>query len=202
MQLSPAESRRQRQREEARRAILDATEALIVERGSDDFPIRRLAERCGYTPPTIYHYFGDKQGLVDALLEERFASLLASMERIRVGDDPVANLRAMVDAFVVFGQSHPTFYRLIAGTSPSGGDRTPPSAQAAIERMSKPWEDLHRADRLVDDDPAAASQSLWAVLHGLTALQAARPDHDWAPDLVRVAVDAMLRGLLRPERSH
>jgi AcrR family transcriptional regulator len=198
MQLTPSETRRQRQREEARRAILDATESLMVRGGSDDFSIRQLAERCGYTPPTIYHYFGDKQGLVDALLEERFASLLAMVEDIEVRDDPVANLRGMVDAFLAFVRRNPTFYRLIIARSPSGADRTPPSAEAARERMSKPWNDLHRLGRLQDDDPLAASQALWSVLHGLTALQVARPDHDWAPDLTRIAIDAMLRGLLRP----
>jgi len=197
MQLSPAETRRQRQREEARRAILDATESLMLERGGDDFSIRQLAERCGYTAPTIYHYFDDKRGLVDALLEERFARLLAMVEQLEMVEDPVANLRAMVDAFMAFGRRNPTFYRLIAAGSPSGVDRTPPSAEAARERMSKPWNDLHRAGRLHDDDPVAAAQSLWSVLHGLTALQVARPDHEWAPNLTQIAVDAMLRGLLR-----
>lgn len=198
MQLTPSETRRRRQREEARRAILDATESLMVQSGGEDFSIRQLAERCGYTPPTIYHYFGDKQGLVDALLEERFARLLAMVEEVEFGEDPVENLRAMVDAFMAFGRRNPAFYRLIVAGSPSGVDRTPASAEAARERMSKPWNDLHRAGRLHDDDPLAASQSLWSVLHGLTALQVGRPDHEWAPDLNRVAVDAMLRGLLRP----
>src|SRR5262245_51180068 len=89
--LSPAETRRARQREEARRAILDATEALLLEAG-ETFGVRALAARCGYTAPTIYHYFGDKDGLIDALLEERFAQLLAEVRRTPTGDDPVANL--------------------------------------------------------------------------------------------------------------
>ena len=88
---TPAETRRQRQRSEARRAILDMTETLLVEAGSDAFSIRTLAERCGYTAPTIYHYFGDKAGLIDALLEERFARLLLAVERVPLLDDPVAN---------------------------------------------------------------------------------------------------------------
>ena len=55
------------QRSQARRAILDATQSLLVEGGYEAFSMRRLAERCGYTAPTIYHHFGDKPGLIGAL---------------------------------------------------------------------------------------------------------------------------------------
>ena len=56
MEPLTAEDRRRRNRQQARRAILEATEALMLEGGSDDFSIRRVATRCGYSAPTIYHY--------------------------------------------------------------------------------------------------------------------------------------------------
>ena len=37
----------------------------------------RLAERCGYTAPTIYHYFGDKEGLWLAVLEAAYEHIRA-----------------------------------------------------------------------------------------------------------------------------
>jgi len=197
MQLSPAQTRRQRHREEARRAILDATEELMIEHEGDSFSIRGLAERCGYTAPTIYHYFGDKDGLVDALLEERFARLLAAVDGLEPGRDPVDNLRRMIEAFLRFGESNPAFYRLIL-SSRKGADRTPRSAEAARRILEQPWLALARLGRLHCDDPATAAQSLWALMHGLTALRIARPDFEWAPELVDVALEAMLRGLVRP----
>jgi AcrR family transcriptional regulator len=45
MPPQPAEQRRIQYREETRRAILDAAEALLVEDGVDAFSMRRLAER-------------------------------------------------------------------------------------------------------------------------------------------------------------
>ena len=92
-QPQPAALRRSRQREEARRAILDATESILLEDGEELLSIRKLALRCGYTAPTIYHYFRDKDGLIDALLEERFSRLLQRVRRVQLGPDPVANLR-------------------------------------------------------------------------------------------------------------
>ena len=79
---SPAERRRLQQRTDAQRAILDATEGLLVEHGYEQFSMRRLVERCGYTAPTIYRYFGDKRGLLDALLEERILGLLTRFRGI------------------------------------------------------------------------------------------------------------------------
>ena len=67
--------RRERQRQEARRTILDATESLVIEKNGSDFSIRELGKRAGYSAPTVYHYFGDKDGLIEALLEERVSRL-------------------------------------------------------------------------------------------------------------------------------
>jgi AcrR family transcriptional regulator len=125
----------------------------MIECGGDGFSIRKLAGRCGYTAPTIYHYFGDE---------------------------------------------NPTFYRLIVAGSRRGGDRTPPSVEAVRALLLRPWQELANAGRLYCDDPDAAGQSLWALLHGLTALRIGRPHVDWAPGLVETAVEAMLRGLIRP----
>src|SRR5258705_2105281 len=92
------EHRRARQREEARRAILDATELLLIESGGFDFSIRSLSKRCGYSAPNVYHYFGDKDGLIDALLEERVAGLAAAVEPVKHGGDALVNLRALLCA--------------------------------------------------------------------------------------------------------
>ena len=87
---SPAfEQRRTEQRAQVRRTILDATEALLLAEGEERFSIRRLVERCGYTAPTIYHHFGDKHGLIDTLLDERFDRLARQLKRVPRRGDPV-----------------------------------------------------------------------------------------------------------------
>ena len=99
MSLEPARKRREQSRADARRIILDATEALLVEAGYEQFSMRKLVDRCGYTAPTIYHYFGDKPGLLDTLLEERLEKLVKDLHRVSLGEDPVANMRATSRAF-------------------------------------------------------------------------------------------------------
>ncbi len=198
MEPHPSEIRRSRHREEARRAILDATEAILLEDGIELFSIRKLATRCGFTAPTIYHYFRDKDGLIDALLEERFSRLLQRVRRVALGPDQVANMREHARAFLRFGRSNPAFYQLMMRGPRAGQERPVRAADQAREIMAGPLEALLEAGRLYTDDLAAAQQSLWAVLHGLISLQIAIPSHPWSKNLAEVALDAMLRGIVRP----
>src|SRR5690349_13789087 len=52
-----------------REAILDATLALADERGLDAVSMRAVAARLGVTPMALYRHVGDKQGLLDGLVE-------------------------------------------------------------------------------------------------------------------------------------
>jgi AcrR family transcriptional regulator len=196
---SPAlERRRSAQRAQVRRAILDATEALLLEDGEDRFSIRRLVERCGFTAPTIYHHFRDKDGLLDALLDERFERLAQQIRRVRRGDDPVAYLRAMGLAFVRFGLRNPTHHRLLF--APRAQPHAPPrSAQDVQEMIEQAWTELWEQGRLRAGDAPSAGQALFCLLYGLTDRRIARPEHDWSKTGIQDAIDALLRGLVAPE---
>ena len=198
MEIQPAEQRRQRQRKEARRAILNAAEALLVEEGFEAFSMRRLAERCGYTTPTIYHYFNDKKGLLDTLIQERISGFLARMRGVPQGAEPVENWRAMTLAVLRFGLENPTHYRLL--TTPRHESEPPPrEAEELIELMQRPLSQLRDEGRLIPNDPEAGRQAAWALVHGLISLTSGRPDYEWSDSLMTAAVDMMVRGLIRPE---
>jgi len=189
------EHRRARQREEARRAILDATELLLIESGGFDFSIRSLSKRCGYSAPTVYHYFGDKDGLIDALLEERVAGLADAIERVSHEGDALEDLRAVLRAHVAFGAAHPTFERLMWTVSSKGESRTTPALERLRARMGPPIIELAESGRLGDADAETAGQMIWALLHGLSALRVIEPNHPWVPNLGERALDTLLRGM-------
>jgi AcrR family transcriptional regulator len=192
-----SERRRLQHREDARRAILDATEALLVEHGYERFSMRRLAERCGYTAPTIYHYFGDKKGLFDTLLEERFGRMIETLRRVRRNGDPVETLLALAQAGVRFGLRNPSQIQLLTALRPDPSD--PPQASVeARELLEAPLAQLAREGRLLARDTEEAFQCLWIAMHGVMTMLTTRPDYDWSKNLVRVSLEAMLRGLVRP----
>jgi AcrR family transcriptional regulator len=195
------EHRRARQREEARRAILDATESLLIQSGGFDFSIRSLGKRCGYSAPTVYHYFGDKDGLIDALLEERVAGLADAIERVPRSSDALVELLGVLRVFVEFGHAHPTFNRLMWTVSSKGQGRTTPAMERLTARVRPPLMALAESGRLEGADVESAGQMIWALLHGLSALRVIEPDHPWVPNLGERALETLLRGMTRPARG-
>lgn len=134
------EERRERQRQEARRTILDATEALMIEANGSSFSIRKLGDRSGYSAPTVYHYFGDKDGLIDALLDDRVGRLADELEQVDPNADPRERLRAILLAYFEFSVSNPTFTRLMWTVSGKGRAACRPrwSGSGAASRRVSP----------------------------------------------------------------
>jgi AcrR family transcriptional regulator len=195
------DERRERHRGEARRAILDATEELLIESGGFGFSIRSLAKRCGYSAPTVYHYFGDKDGLIDALLEERVARLADEIESVPESGDPLSDLRELLLVFVRFGATNPTFRRLMWSVSGKGESRVTPAMERLRARVRPPLLELIAAGRFGDIDAETAGQLIWALLHGLSSIQVIEPEHPWTPQLGERAIDTLLRGMTHPART-
>ncbi len=192
-ETSPAVQRRTRQREEARRAILDASEAIVLDGGFEALSIRRLSTRCGYAAPTIYHYFRDKPAIVDALLEERCRRLVSALRRVRRGRGALADAHALYGAFARFGRSHPAHYRLL--TARQDPRLAPPAAfDEARALIEQPIRELEAAGQLRACSVETASHAVFALLHGLVSLGNDRTDIAWPADLFDVALDALLHG--------
>jgi len=58
---------------QTRAAILDAGMELFAERGFDGTPVKKIAKAAGVATGLIFHYFGNKEGLLRALIDERTA---------------------------------------------------------------------------------------------------------------------------------
>lgn len=203
--MATAEPRRARSAPRPRRvprvstpqAVLAATEALLLEGGIDAVSIRRVSSRCGYSAPTIYHHFGDKNGLVAAVLERRFRRNLEVMRGIPRGDDPALYLRRMAVSFLRFALANPDHYHLL---TVARVDQTPgavPSAEEGREMVKEALAELLRQGTLATPDLESAFLVLWSMLHGLISLHLLSGEKAIADDLVELTLDTVERGLLR-----
>lgn len=57
------------EREQRRHAVLDATEAALLEDGYDKVTMLAIARRAGASKETLYSWFGNRDGLFTALIE-------------------------------------------------------------------------------------------------------------------------------------
>src|SRR5215469_546815 len=106
--------RRDQEKQELRQAILTAAGALFLEQGYERFSLRKVAERIGYSPTTIYLYFRDKDDLLFTVVEEgfvRFSQQLAAAAEGQV--DPWERIIALGRAYVNFGLQNPVYYQLM-----------------------------------------------------------------------------------------
>ena len=62
---------------DARRALIDAAVEVIARRGVEAATTREIYLRAGVKAPTLYHHFGDKKGLLDAVVTDAFDRYLA-----------------------------------------------------------------------------------------------------------------------------
>ncbi len=178
-----------------REAILAAAEKILARGGEDALSIRELCARVGVTAPTIYHHFGDKDGLVAEVVDACFAEFDRALVDGPRPSDPVEALSWGFERYVAYGVAHPAHYRLLFQR------RLPkptPSALASYGRLERLVQTIADAGRL--RVPAAeASLAFWAAVHGATALAIAgflRRD-DPAVHHVR---DAMVAHLTTPAR--
>src|SRR5690349_13074074 len=70
---APAPHQRQRDAERTRRALLDAARREFADKGLAGARTVEIAERAGVNKQLISYYFGGKQGLYDAIVEEWLA---------------------------------------------------------------------------------------------------------------------------------
>jgi AcrR family transcriptional regulator len=191
--------RRKRQRREARRTILDATEALMIEANGSDFSIRALGRRSGYSAPTVYHYFGDKDGLIDALLEDRIARLADQLEQVEPTGDAQSDLRALLLGYLDFSARHPTFTRLMWTLSRKGESRMPAAMDRVRSVIESATERFGASGRLGQFDPDSAGRILWGLAYGLVSLRITQPDFPMDDQLAGRALDALFLGMAELE---
>ncbi|MDC7824355.1 TetR/AcrR family transcriptional regulator [Pseudomonas sp. BLCC-B13] len=81
-----------------REQLLSIATDLFAQQGIQATRLRAIAERAGVTPALLNYYFGNKERLVEAMVEERFLPLVAraAAQLQQAGDDPLA----LVEAFI------------------------------------------------------------------------------------------------------
>ncbi|MFG1927261.1 TetR/AcrR family transcriptional regulator [Cryptosporangium sp. NPDC048952] len=87
-----------------RRAILDATEALLARRRPETISMELVAAEAGVGKGTVFHRFGSRMGLMVALMQERALGLREAVENgpppLGPGAPPADRLHAFLDAVV------------------------------------------------------------------------------------------------------
>ena len=90
--------RGQQRGQQTREKVIQAAAACVAEEGFAAANTNRIVERAGVTWGVLQHHFGDKTGLLDAVLERGMEELEAGFEAITIeGDDVHKRVAQVVD---------------------------------------------------------------------------------------------------------
>jgi AraC-like DNA-binding protein len=199
-----AGERKERHSNNLRQEILTAALDIFANEGYQQLSVRRLAEKIGYSPTSIYLHFKDKADLFECVCEQTFGQLSAIFDAI-VGRaaTPLDALRQNCRAYVDFGLKHPEQYT-VAFMLDSGQRPAPsqillkfPTAMTAFQQLRNGVAACMVSGDFPASDPEIVSQIIWAGLHGITALLVVKPSFPWRDRnrLIDLVIETTLAGL-------
>ncbi len=108
---------------------------LFSSRGFESVGVQELVDAAGITKPTLYYYFGSKEGLLKHILAENYSLLGAALRRAAVyranPSDYFADvypvLKNLALAYFGFAKEHEAFYRMALAMQ-----YLPPTSQTAL----------------------------------------------------------------------
>ncbi|MGV3557418.1 TetR/AcrR family transcriptional regulator [Larkinella arboricola] len=167
--------RKEREREEMRKRILEAAQKLFLENGYEKVSIRNIADAIEYSPATIYLYYKDKNELLYALHQIGFHKMIDAFQSALQLEDPFDRLVELGRRYFQFAFDNPELFDLMfIMTAPMD----------ALACKNDIWDEGKSAFNLLvtcvqecidkglfkTQDAEVASLMIWSSVHGYTAL--------------------------------
>lgn len=164
------EDRREREKEEMKELILAAASEIITEQGLDKLSVRKIAAKIEYSPAIIYHYFKDKNDIVDNVMKRGYQKIINALSSVKVQtDEPVERLRELTRSYINAALQMPDEYKSVQmNTSPvmlhytsslfEGASQKKPALRVLYECLK----DMNK-DREIDDSNIELTAQIIAV---------------------------------------
>lgn len=199
-----------RRRQEAYQAqvraqIIQQARDIVMTEGLSALSIRKITTAMDYSPGIIYHYFKDKNALIEALLTEGYMAIVNGIGQVsQKPNDPAANIRAMMKAYVAVAMEERVLYRLfLLSDSPEILKRTAvlnkgiSSTSPAIGSLTAQIQSGVDLGIFEACDAECTAQAVWAACYGLVMKLMTEGDVDLIQQtaLVDRQLDILLKGL-------
>ncbi|WNI19454.1 TetR/AcrR family transcriptional regulator [Actinacidiphila sp. ITFR-21] len=156
---------------DTRTRILRAAADLLSRSTDADVSTRAVCEAAGVGAPILYRQFGDKAGLLSAVVDYGFEQYLAPKRAAVPSADPVQDLRNGWDHHVRFAVENPNYYRLMY----SPGLSVPPEAAAEAQRLLRGVVERVAAAGRLRVAPETATRMVMSANSGVALSLIARP---------------------------
>lgn len=103
-----------KRQEETKKRILDVAEDIISKEGLEGLSIRKITNALDYSPGIIYHYFKDKNEIVQTLVEEGYHKILSQVNSVNLSEyEPYKEIKESFTKYIKAALESPEYYKSI-----------------------------------------------------------------------------------------
>ncbi len=170
--------RKEKQKLEIRKLILEASMKLFVEQGFGNVSIRKIADLIEYSPTTVYLYFKDKDEIFYDLHNIGFLKLQELNQNLEGIANPLLRLHKMGENYINFGMENQEYYDLMfiqrapmeALLQMNGPNCEWAAGDSAINRLKDTLTECMDKGYIDKTNPDLLAMSVWGMVHGLVSL--------------------------------
>jgi len=156
------------------RKIAATARRLLDKEGVDAISMRRVADAVGITPMAIYRHYENQAALLNALADEGFEELAATLKGRRYGGSFETRLLKMADIYLDHALDNPRLFELMFLKPREGARRYPRDFEAGrsptASLMAETVQAGMQSGELRKDDVWEIVFEMGALSHGLIML--------------------------------
>jgi AcrR family transcriptional regulator len=166
--------RKEREKDEMRELILNAASEIIAKDGMEKLSIRKIAALIDYSPAIIYHYFQDKEHIVNEIMKKNYEKIVRTVSAVEVNiEDPKEKIKQILRNYIEVALAMSEEYIAIMLNSSSmilehttvlfkGSSKK----RRAIGILCENLKEVHK--NMDEDTIELTAQMIWTSIFGLT----------------------------------
>lgn len=191
--------------------ILSTAGQIIKKDGIDQLSIRKIAEKIGYSPTTIYYYFPNKEEIVNKVIMKDYQRLMHALsDNIAETDSPEEKFKMMLCRYINMALKMPDEYKMMMlNDSPSLLEHTSVLGRGASEKrpaigmLCKSIKELLSNPNIDDSVIEKLAQAVWTSIFGIIIrLILENIPNDQQNELIDEQVNLIMNGLISRKSSN
>jgi len=166
--------RKERQKTDMQKAILDAALKLFSDDGFENVTMRRIADTIEYSVGTIYLYFKDKNEILFELHKKGFEEFYKKQLNVQHIKEPKERLFAHGTAYIEFAMQNPEYYDVMfISRGPAKQMKEYQEWEEGLRTYDLLKLNIIQAQQtgyLAGVDVEVAAFTFWSLVHGISSL--------------------------------
>ncbi|MDK2901667.1 HTH-type transcriptional regulator BetI [Koleobacter methoxysyntrophicus] len=164
-----------RRQEEIRNIILDVARNIISREGIKGLSIRKITNAIDYSPGIIYHYFKDKNEIIESIVREGYERILALIRSVKRNEkEPEKEIKEAFTNYIKAALASPEEYKAFMLNGDTSVLNTTGILKKGISKKSRTLQllcdNIQRGinqGRYAPCDPELTAQIIWTSTFGL-----------------------------------